>query len=95
MKIEEIVKDLDPVTIIEFKNYLNEHIKDLCSTKNSNSIAPYFKRKFAMISGRVSCFRKSSFAATTYIFLNTVFCFAISMNFGTTFFTIYSFILIF
>lgn len=37
MKIEEIVKDLDPVTIIEFKNYLNEHIKDLCSTKNSNS----------------------------------------------------------
>lgn len=33
MKIEEIVKDLDPVTIIEFKNYLNEHIKDLCSTK--------------------------------------------------------------
>ena len=37
MKIEEIIKDLDPVTIIEFKNYIIEHLSDLCSMKNSNS----------------------------------------------------------
>lgn len=37
MKIEELLKDLDPVTIIEFKNYIIEHLSDLCSTKNSNS----------------------------------------------------------
>lgn len=37
MKIEELIKDLDPVTIIEFKNYIVEHLSDLCSTKNSNS----------------------------------------------------------
>lgn len=37
MKIEEILKELDPVTIIEFKNYITEHLSDLCSTKNSNS----------------------------------------------------------
>lgn len=37
MKIEELLKDLDPITIIEFKNYLVENIVDLCSTKNSNS----------------------------------------------------------
>ena len=29
MNIEELLKDLDPVTIIEFKNYLNENL-DLC-----------------------------------------------------------------
>ena len=37
MKIEELIKDLDPVTIIEFKNYIIEHLSELCSTKNSNS----------------------------------------------------------
>ncbi len=37
MKIEELIKDLDPVTIIEFKNYIIEHLSDLCSNKNSNS----------------------------------------------------------
>ena len=37
MNIKELIKDLDPVTIIEFKDYLNENIKELCSTKNSNS----------------------------------------------------------
>ena len=37
MKIEELIKDLDPVTIIEFKDYIIEHLSDLCSTKNSNS----------------------------------------------------------
>ena len=37
MNIEELLKDLDPVTIIEFKNYLSENLSKLCSTKNSNS----------------------------------------------------------
>lgn len=32
MKIEELIKDLDPVTIIEFKNYLIEHLSDICGT---------------------------------------------------------------
>ena len=37
MNIEELLKDLDPVTIIEFKNYLTENLSKFCSTKNSNS----------------------------------------------------------
>ena len=37
MNIKELLKDLDPVTIIEFKNYINENLTKLCSTKNSNS----------------------------------------------------------
>ena len=37
MKIEELVKDLDPVSIIEFKNYLLENLSELCCRKNSNS----------------------------------------------------------
>ena len=37
MNIKELLKDLDPVTIIEFKNYINENLSKLCSTKNSNS----------------------------------------------------------
>ena len=37
MKIEELIKDLDPVTIIEFKNYLSENLNELCKIKNSNS----------------------------------------------------------
>lgn len=37
MNIEELIKDLDPVTIIEFKNYLIENLVWICSTKNSNS----------------------------------------------------------
>lgn len=46
MKIEELIKDLDPVTIIEFKNYIVEHLSDLCSTKNSNSkVISQFKNK--------------------------------------------------
>ena len=46
MKIEELIKDLDPVTIIEFKNYIVEHLSDLCSTKNSNSkVISKFKNK--------------------------------------------------
>lgn len=37
MNIKDLLKDLDPVTIIEFKNYINENLTKLCSTKNSNS----------------------------------------------------------
>lgn len=37
MNIEELLKELDPVTIIEFKNYLTENLSELCSKKNSNS----------------------------------------------------------
>lgn len=37
MNIEEVLKDLDPVTIIEFKNYINENLSKLCATKNANS----------------------------------------------------------
>lgn len=37
MKIEELIKDLDPVSIIEFKNYLLENLTGLCCEKNSNS----------------------------------------------------------
>lgn len=33
MNIEELLRDLDPVTIIEFKNYLTENLFRLCSTK--------------------------------------------------------------
>lgn len=37
MKIEELIKELDPVTIIEFKNYVVENLGEICKTKNSNS----------------------------------------------------------
>ena len=37
MKIEKLIKDLDPVTIIEFKNYIVENLGEICKTKNSNS----------------------------------------------------------
>ena len=37
MNIKELLKDLDPVTTIEFKNYINENLTKLCSSKNSNS----------------------------------------------------------
>lgn len=37
MNIKQLVNDLDPVTIIEFKNYLIENLSELCRVKNSNS----------------------------------------------------------
>lgn len=37
MNIKELIKDLDPVSIIEFKNYLLENLTKLCCEKNSNS----------------------------------------------------------
>ena len=46
MNIEELLKDLDPVTIIEFKNYLIQNLSKLCSMKNSNSkVISKFKNK--------------------------------------------------
>ena len=46
MNIKELISDLDPVTMIEFKNYINEHLSDLCFTKNSNSkVVSKFKNK--------------------------------------------------
>ena len=33
MDIKELVKDLDPVSIIEFKNYLSENLTKLCCEK--------------------------------------------------------------
>ena len=37
MNIKELIDDLDPVTIIEFKNYIVENLMKFCSNKNSNS----------------------------------------------------------
>ena len=37
MKIEEFIKDLDPIAIIEFKNYLLENLSELINHKNSSS----------------------------------------------------------
>jgi len=37
MNIKKLIKDLDTVTIIEFKNYIIDNLSDLCSKKNSNS----------------------------------------------------------
>ena len=46
MIIKDLLKDLDPITIIEFKNYLVENLSDLCSKKNSNSkVISNFKTK--------------------------------------------------
>lgn len=36
MNIKELIENLDPVTIIEFKNYIINYLPDLCSTKSSN-----------------------------------------------------------
>lgn len=46
MNIKELLKDLEPITIIEFKNYLVENLSNLCSKKNSNSkVILNFKNK--------------------------------------------------
>ena len=37
MSIKELINDLDPVTIIEFKNYIVENLMTFCSKKHSNS----------------------------------------------------------
>ncbi len=37
MKFENLIKDLDPVSIIEFKNYVLENLTEICLKKDSNS----------------------------------------------------------
>lgn len=37
MNFENLIKDLDPVSLIEFKNYVLENLTKLCSKKKSNS----------------------------------------------------------
>lgn len=37
MNIEALIKELDPITIIEFKDYLSKNLGEICKTKNSNS----------------------------------------------------------
>ena len=37
MNIKELINDLDPISIIEFKNYLLENLEKLLNTKKSNS----------------------------------------------------------
>lgn len=37
MKINELITKLDPITIIEFKNYIAKHLTSICTSKNSNS----------------------------------------------------------
>lgn len=37
MNIEELVNDLDPITLLRFKEYLINNLTELCSKKNSNS----------------------------------------------------------
>lgn len=55
MKIEELIKDLDPVSIIEFKNYLLENITQLCCEKNSNSKIIFSHRKEELFCPKCGC----------------------------------------
>lgn len=55
MNIEELVKDLDPVTIIEFKNYLIESLVGVCSTKDSNSKIIYNHRQESLYCDKCGC----------------------------------------
>ena len=55
MNIEELIKDLDPVTIIEFKNYLLENLTHLCCEKNSNSKIISSHRKEDLFCDKCGC----------------------------------------
>ena len=55
MNIEDLVKDLDPVTIIEFKNYLIENLVGVCSTKDSNSKIISNHKNKKLICNKCSC----------------------------------------
>ena len=55
MNIEELVKDLDPVTIIEFKNYLIENLAGVCSKKDSNSKIIYNHREKSLFCNECGC----------------------------------------
>lgn len=55
MNIEELIKDLDPVSIIEFKNYLLENLPNLCCEKNSNSKIISSHRKEELYCEKCGC----------------------------------------
>ena len=55
MNIKELIKDLDPVTIIEFKNYLLENLTKLCCEKNSNSKIISSHRKEDLFCDKCGC----------------------------------------
>lgn len=55
MKIEELIKDLDPISIIEFKNYLLEHLTELCCKKDSNSIVISSHRREDLFCEKCGC----------------------------------------
>ena len=55
MNIEELVKDLDPVTIIEFKNYLIENLVGVSSKKDSNSKIIYNHREKSLFCNECGC----------------------------------------
>ena len=55
MKIEELIKDLDPASIIEFKNYLLEHLTELCCKKDSNFIVISSHRKEDLFCEKCGC----------------------------------------
>lgn len=55
MNIKELIKDLDPVTIIEFKNYLLENLTLLCCEKNSNSKIISSHRKEDLFCDKCGC----------------------------------------
>ena len=49
MNFDKLIQEFDPVTLIEFKNYIAEHLSKICSTKNSNSkIVSNFKSHDAL-----------------------------------------------
>lgn len=45
MRLDELIKDLEPVIIIKFKNYLIENVGEICRAKNSNSKIIFYHRK--------------------------------------------------
>ena len=55
MKIEELIKDLDLVSIIEFKNYLLENLASLCCKKNSNSKVISSHRNKVLVCDKCGC----------------------------------------
>lgn len=55
MKIEELIKDLDPVSIIESRNYLLENITQLCCEKNSNSKVISSHRQEELFCSKCGC----------------------------------------
>lgn len=55
MKIEELIKGLDPVSIIEFKNYLLENLTQLCYEKDSNSKVISSHRKNELFCEKCEC----------------------------------------